>query len=606
MKPIKNTDTVLTLADATHAGTDPMGPQRALLVVYLETGPLARTQFVDLPDGAEVSFGRSRGATVRVDSEKVSRMHARVRRVGSEITVEDLGSRNGTRLNGVRLDASSRIASGDEIGVGPATAVVTVTTRVTRAAPIGTISYLQERLAAEVDRGVRYRRRFALVMLRIAGGPTVADLAIDRVSAALRPMDSLAEYGPDEYAIVLPEVDRDAAHSLVARILEQVRTASDATERAHGRAGIAHFPDHGTEAEELVSRARAALRNTRPGDDKASIAWPPEESPVADQDLVVADPQMERVYALVRKVADHPITVLITGETGVGKEVVAEALHRASKRRQRAFVRLNCASLPETLLESELFGHERGAFTGADRKKTGYFEAADGGTIFLDEIGEISSGLQTKLLRVLEEHSFTRVGGIKEISVDVRVVCATNRDLEAAVQRGDFREDLFFRISAFTIVVPPLRDRLVEVPLLAARFAAQAASDLGVATPTFTPAAEAALSRHAWPGNVRELRNAIERAVVLQSGGLIELEHLPDRVRESGSGGVFTPAALAGSVDIRDHIAEVERATIVAALEECGGNQTRAAQKLGISRRALIYKLEKYGLKDPPRRRTGE
>jgi transcriptional regulator with GAF, ATPase, and Fis domain len=294
------------------------------------------------------------------------------------------------------------------------------------------------------------------------------------------------------------------------------------------------------------------------------------------------------------------MTVLIIGETGVGKEVVAEALHRKSSRRARPFVRLNCTCLPETLLESELFGHEKGSFTGADRRKVGYFEAAQGGTIFLDEIGEISQAVQAKLLRVLEERKLTRVGGTQEIEVDVRVVCATNRDLESEVARRAFREDLFFRISGFTILVPALRERRAEILPLADYFLGQMARELSQPAPRLAAATQRLLESYSWPGNVRELRNALERAMVLQTSGVIEVEDLPERVRDAAMPGEAVPVPEGGTVDVRQHIADVERASILAVLEACGGNQTRAARRLGLSRRALIYRMEKHGLKPPP------
>ncbi|MCA9679437.1 MAG: sigma 54-interacting transcriptional regulator, partial [Myxococcales bacterium] len=287
------------------------------------------------------------------------------------------------------------------------------------------------------------------------------------------------------------------------------------------------------------------------------------------------------------------------GETGVGKELVAESLHRRSPRSAGPLIRLNCASLPETLLESELFGHEKGAFTGAERRKIGFLEAASGGTLFLDEIGEMPASLQAKLLRVLERRVVIRVGGTVEVPVDIRLIAATHRNLEEDVRTGRFREDLFFRISTFTIAVPPLRDRRDDILPLAEQFARSFAAELGQSsTPVLTPAARALLVAHAWPGNVRELRNAIERAVVMQSGGVIEPEHLPDRVRSGAPAAALVP--VGDAVGMREQIADVERAAIVAALDASGGNQTRAAAQLGLSRRALIYKLEKYGLKPPP------
>ena len=297
------------------------------------------------------------------------------------------------------------------------------------------------------------------------------------------------------------------------------------------------------------------------------------------------------------------MTVLIIGETGTGKEVVAEALHRQSSRKARPFVRLNCACLPETLLESELFGHERGSFTGAEKRKIGFFEAADGGTIFLDEIGEITATVQAKLLRVLEEHKITRVGGTQEIAVDVRVVCATNRDLEGEVRpgrlpRGPLLPHQRVHHPGAPTARPEERDPAAH-RVLPRRHGARARPGAAAVSEE----ARRALERYSWPGNVRELRNALERALVLHGGGVVELEDLPERLREEAEmrGGPALPLPVSdGGVDVRQQIADVERASILAVLEACGGNQTHAARKLGLSRRALIYRMEKHGLKPPP------
>jgi transcriptional regulator with GAF, ATPase, and Fis domain len=289
------------------------------------------------------------------------------------------------------------------------------------------------------------------------------------------------------------------------------------------------------------------------------------------------------------------MTVLILGETGVGKELVCEAIHRGSSRRDRPLIKLNCAALPETLLESELFGHERGAFTGADRRKVGFFEAADGGTLFLDEIGEMPIALQAKLLRVLERKVITRVGGTGEVPTDARLIAATHRDLEADVRAGRFRQDLLFRIGGFTLAVPPLRDRPAEILPLAEHFARQTADEQGRTVPALSAEARDALAGYAWPGNVRELKNAIERALVL-AGDAITAADLPDKLRDAA----HRLRPMTPSSDVRGQLAEIERAAIVAALDAEGANQTRAARRLGLSRRALIYKMEKYGLKAPP------
>jgi DNA-binding NtrC family response regulator len=256
-------------------------------------------------------------------------------------------------------------------------------------------------------------------------------------------------------------------------------------------------------------------------------------------------------------------------------------------------VALNCSALPENLLESELFGHERGAFTGADRRKIGYFEAAEGGTLFLDEIGEMGQEVQAKLLRVLETRTVTRVGGTEPISVDVRVVCATNRDLDNEVRRGRFREDLFFRLTGFTLLVPPLRNRVTEILPLAEHFAEHFARELGQARPALSAHARQVLESYRWPGNVRELRNAIERAVVLSTGPELAEDALPDRIRQKGSPKPKT--------SMKRRVAEVERSAVVEALVECGYNQTHAAERLGISRFALIRLLNKYQIERKPR-----
>ncbi|MEO8704131.1 MAG: sigma 54-interacting transcriptional regulator [Kofleriaceae bacterium] len=592
------TETKLTAVDPVAIQRPRVNPGRVTLVVYVGEGQLS-TQVVDLADGAEVSLGRSRTSDVRIESERVSRIHAVFARRGTEVEVRDAGSRNGTWVNGTLITQPQRLVSGDEVLVGVATVVVSITTDVVVRPRMESTRYLEERLAAEVDRGLHYQRRFGLILLALSGPVELCDEASDRISASLRPMEAIAEYAPGVLAMVMPELDLEATRR-AARLL--VTTATTNQPDLVVAVGVAVFPDHSTTVGGLISRARGALEVARQTTESI-VGVPPEDVPV--NELVIQDPQMLRVYELVRKVADHPISVLVRGETGVGKEVIAAAIHAHSMRRTGPLVRLNCASLPETLLESELFGHEKGAFTGADRRKTGYFEAAHGGTLFLDEIGEMTAGLQAKLLRVLEQRGLTRVGGTEEIDVDVRVICATHRDLETEARRGNFRSDLFFRISAFTILVPPLRDRPLEIELLARAFLQHGAQQARRRVPELTAEASLALRRYAWPGNVRELRNAIERALVLCDGGLIGIADLPESIREARSDLEITTSSftLDGTRDLRDHISELERQAISTALDACGGNQTDAAKQLGISRRTLIYRMEKHGLKPQPNSR---
>ena len=296
--------------------------------------------------------------------------------------------------------------------------------------------------------------------------------------------------------------------------------------------------------------------------------------------MVAEHPSMVRTLELVRKVAATNATVLVTGESGTGKEILARLIHDNSPRAERVFVAINCAALSPTLIESELFGHEKGAFTGAAVQHSGRFERAHGGTLFLDEIGELDANLQTKLLRVLQERTFERVGGTRQITVDVRVVAATNRDLKAQVREGKFRQDLYYRISAFPIEVPPLRDRGSDVVKLARFFLGRAARDIGRPTPGLSTEAEAALMSYAWPGNVRELENMMERAAIL-AGSQVERGDL-----------AITDDAPSRPVRFSD----IERKAIEDALADNSGNRTRAAKQLGISLRTLQYRLKEYGL----------
>jgi len=310
-----------------------------------------------------------------------------------------------------------------------------------------------------------------------------------------------------------------------------------------------------------------------------------EEPQIESRDVVGASDAIRGVLELAHRVAESDATVLILGESGTGKEVLAREIHRASPRAQRPFVAVNCSAIPETLLESELFGHEKGSFTGAVRQRKGRFELAEGGTIFLDEIGDMSAALQAKLLRFLQDHRVQRVGGSGDITVDARVVAATNRDLEREVAEGRFREDLFFRLNVVTVTVPPLRERPEDIPPLVDHFLRLHAPD-GAKPKKVSPRAMRLLMGHSWPGNVRELENAVQRAVVLSRGETVFPEQLPPRVRAASPGEI---AAGTGRT-----MREVERDVIAKTLKETGGNRTRAAAILGISRRTLQNKIKEY------------
>ena len=309
--------------------------------------------------------------------------------------------------------------------------------------------------------------------------------------------------------------------------------------------------------------------------------------------MVGTSPALEGIVGQIARVAKTKATVLVRGESGSGKELVARAIHEASDRRDKPFICLNCAALSETLLESELFGHEKGAFTGATEKKIGKFEAAHRGTLVLDEIGEMSPGIQAKFLRVLEGHAFERVGGSSRVQVDVRVIAATNRDLEAAVAAGEFRRDLYFRLKVVEIIVPPLRRRPEDIEAIATHFLARFAAETGRAIRGFTPEALEALRTYHWPGNIRELRNVVERAVVLAQGEWIDAQDMPlSKLASPGDTGK-APAARPGAF-VPTTIEEMERIHVMKTLEAVGGNKTKAAAILGIERSTLDRKLAKW------------
>jgi DNA-binding NtrC family response regulator len=318
------------------------------------------------------------------------------------------------------------------------------------------------------------------------------------------------------------------------------------------------------------------------------------------ESLIGSGPAMRRVFETIRKVAETDLTVLVRGESGTGKELVAQALHQRSPRRARPFVAVNCAAISRELVESELFGHEKGAFTGADARRTGRFEAAHGGTIFLDEIGDMPAATQAKVLRVLQEQSFERVGGDRPVAVDVRVVAATHRDLEEEVRRGRFREDLYYRLRVVEIELPPLRERLEDLPALVEHLLGQLARRLGRPVRPIRPEALARLARHPWPGNVRELRNVLEQAAVLAVGEAIEEPDLglpaPGDAGRDG-GGPGAPAASFAEAK-RRAVESFERDYLLAALRANDGNVSRTAAAIGMVRQSLQQKIRELGLRE--------
>jgi len=316
--------------------------------------------------------------------------------------------------------------------------------------------------------------------------------------------------------------------------------------------------------------------------------------------FVFKSPRMENVFQLVQTVAPTRSSVLILGESGTGKEVIARAIHRLSKRRQEPFIPVDCGAIPENLLESELFGHVKGAFTGAHTTKKGMFAIASGGTLFLDEVAELPLHLQVKLLRVLQERKIKPVGDVNEVPVDVRILAATNRDIDKMVAEGRFREDLYYRLNVITVQVPPLRDRIEDVPHIAQHFLKRFAAEFGKPARWIAPDALRVLREYAYPGNVRELENIMEHAVTFSTDETIGRESLPERLHDRTSPAAEPqapgPVALGDGFNVDDYLAGIEKRILVQSLEKAGGSKTQAAKTLGITFRSMRYKLEKYGL----------
>ncbi|MEQ1567771.1 MAG: sigma 54-interacting transcriptional regulator [Myxococcota bacterium] len=601
---------------------DDTGADRPTLVVYHRDGIEVHPLVPDRP----VVIGRTEPSDIQPRSRRLSRRHAQFVWADGVVWVEDLRSTNGTYVNGQRIAARTSLATGDEVTLGS----VTVSLRTGGEGwltSLGLESHAQfeSLVGQELDRARTFDRPLTVVMLRARDprGPRLGTW-VPPLARRLRKVDRAALFGPDCVEVLLPEMDTAAATSFAESVV------SDLADLVPLYAGIAVWPEAvggRTAVAELLEMARAAATSTSDAEpvQVAGIASG-SFAPVVERGPVVCDTAMLGLYRTVKRVANSMISVLIVGETGTGKELIARAIHDSSDRHGGPLKIINCGAIPPNLLESLLFGHERGSFTGADQRREGVFVDADHGTVFLDEVGELPLLAQVALLRVLETRRIIRVGSTQEIPVDVRVLAATHRNLEAMCDDGSFRWDLLYRLNAVTLVVPPLRDRSTEIRPLVQHFLAESNRVNGRSVKGVTPDAMALLERYRWPGNVRELRNTLDRAVVVCGGDRITPADLPERLLAVQGPGESPPGVHPGRLsarpsaplhaapptwtsssddspsgptpfDLKTQLRTFEIDLITAALSETGGNQTLAAAILAIPRRTLVYKIRSFDIR---------
>jgi DNA-binding NtrC family response regulator len=560
----------------TLKGGDTVLHARTTLVLYHRDGAMV----AQLDKGKALVVGRTAPSDIEIPDPGLSRRHARFGWDDHGLWVEDLNSTNGTKKNGERITRTT-ISPGDEIVMGPVRVSVHIMSSVDEELRgFDGHDRFVAALGDEITRARQFQRPLALMMVS-SGSAKEAHINrwASRLRPKLRPVDRVGIYGPSTVMVSLPEATPEMVRALANDIGGGVPPLA---------CGAVWFPRDGSSVEELI----AALQVARRIGDPTSVV-PVDATPVIAKSAV-----MKQVMTTVKRLAASNIAVLIHGETGTGKEVIARAIHEGGARRKAPLRCINCAAIPHTLIESVLFGHEQGAFTGADKAAHGIFEQANGGTVLLDEIGELAPSAQAALLRVLETKKLMRVGGNREIDVDVRVIAATHRDLEAMVAAGHFRQDLLYRLNTMTLQIPPLRQRVDEIKPLAERFLKEARMQSGSDVKGIDPAAIAALEAYSWPGNVRELRNAIERAVVLAEGKQIVITDLTDRIRMR-SMPAPDPDPSGGDVpsDYKDHLRKYEAELILRALHKHNGNQTETAKALNLPLRTLVHKIQTYGIK---------
>jgi Nif-specific regulatory protein len=608
--------------------------------LIITAGPDAGRE-LRLAQGTEVSVGRGDGNVLQLTDLTVSRYHFCIVEDGGAWKLRDEGSRNLTVVNEAPVQVHA-LGDGDRVAVG-ATEIMFVDDAAAREAPdvlpdgfehvTMEIAGLTERVRGAERLGQLYR--FAEVISGAERLDALYEAIVREGRQATRADRGFLFIHDQSGELVTASQDGEGdarvavSRTIVDKVLQESKSvlASDAWSDARfsGQTSIVNNRIRSVMCAPVVSRGRAigilytdirredrafgsdelpfltalaqqagiAIENLTLRDALVAENAQLRQEIAPRRDLIGESAAMQTVLEFIRRVAPTDSTVMLNGESGAGKELVARAVHRHSHRRERPFIAVNCAALTESLLESELFGHEKGAFTGATGQKKGRFELADGGTLFLDEVGELNLNCQTKFLRVLEESRFERVGGGRSIGVDVRVVAATNRNLQKMVKDGQFRADLFYRLQVIQIELPPLRRREGDVPLLVRHFVRRYAEKIGRRVDGVTPEAMDALNRHRWPGNIRELKNAIERAMVLGEGPLLRVEDLPPSIT---GGELHATSKAMPALQAVTTLKEAERRAIVAALRHTDGNKARAAQLLECDRSTLYKKIRDYDI----------
>jgi DNA-binding NtrC family response regulator len=595
-----------------EGSTERSGYPGPCLLVFLDN----TTRRIDLPADGEFRIGAASGCQLRLDdcpcpvalSLRLSNGMARV----------DTCAAGLVRINDEPLAGPRPLLVGDTLTIGQASLIFQGSEHSRPRRTASGIDELLHRLAVETLRSSRNGRPLALLALDLQVPISDPTPVVDAINAEIRVVDQVSWDGQAELLLLLPDTGLDARRP-ASRILAALQPLAP-----RARVGLAICPTDATTADALVSGARRAAQAADPGQ-VAALSLHVHSIQAGPLGIVAADPTMLRLLALVRRLAPTQLPVLIVGETGVGKEVMAQALHYWSDRHARPLVTINCAAITESLFESELFGHVRGAFTGASDNKAGLLESAEGGTAFLDEIGECPMGSQVKLLRAIETRRIARVGSVTERSVDIRVVAATNRDLDGAVERKAFRQDLFFRLNTAVVHVPPLRQRPLDIPVLARTFLERACQATDRPAMSFSSESLRRLLQHSWPGNVRELRNVVEFCVATADGPVVEAVHLPEQVVKStapwlaarqrpdavtgysgaGSASPFLPFSDRPFPSLRDELRELERTRMLQALESTGGVRNKAAALLGMPLRTFVTRLKEYGIAPAPPHQSG-